>query len=157
VAPAYVPPISVILAAAKDRYIEGLTRFRQNIEGALVWIEQFASAAARSAALARKYLGEVQALQRNWREQLEAASAPRSDAAAWAVIDVLPAHPILTAPVVAAATGRSRAPVYEAIAQLEAAGVLIALSQSRRNRSWEAVGLLDLVAGLEAGRMPAEE
>jgi Fic family protein len=155
VAPAYVPPISVILAAAKDRYIAGLTRFRQSAEGVLVWIEQFASAAARSAALARKYLGEVQALQGSWREQLEAASAPRADAAAWAVIDVLPAHPILTAPVAAAATGRSRAPVYEAIAQLEAAGVLIPLSQSKRNRSWEAVGLLDLMAGLEAGRMPA--
>ncbi|MGH8587229.1 MAG: Fic family protein, partial [Gammaproteobacteria bacterium] len=132
----------------------GLTRFRQNADGALVWIEQFASAAARSAALARKYLGEVQALQSKWREQLETTSAPRADAAAWAVIEVLPAHPILAAPIAAAATGRSRAPVYEAIAQLEAAGVLIPLSQSKRNRSWEAAGLLDLVAGLEAGRMP---
>jgi Fic family protein len=155
VAPAYVPPISVILAAAKDRYIEGLTKFRQDAEGVLVWIEQFASAAARSAALARKYLGEVQALQSTWREQLIATSAPRADAAAWSVIDVLPAHPVITAPVAAAATGRSRAPIYEAIAQLEAAGVLVPLSQSRRNRSWEAVGLLDLVAGLEAGQMPA--
>ena len=155
VAPAYVPPVSVILAAAKDRYIEGLTRFRQNIEGVLVWIERFASAAARAAALARKYLGEVQALQGTWREQLKRASAPRADAAAWSVIDVLPALPVISAPVAAAAIGRSRAPVYEAIAQLEAAGVLIPLSQSRRNRSWEAAGLLDLVAGLEAGRMPA--
>jgi Fic family protein len=155
VAPAYVPPISVILAAAKDRYIEGLTKFRRGTEGVLVWIEQFASSAARSAALARKYVGEVQALQGTWREQVRAAAAPRADAAAWSVIDVLPAHPVITAPVAAAATGRSRAPVYEAIAQLEAAGVLIPLSQSRRNRSWEAAGLLDLVAGLEAGRMPA--
>jgi hypothetical protein len=116
VAPAYVPPISVVLAAAKDRYIEGLTRFRQNTDGVLVWIEQFASAAARSAALARKYLGEVQALQSRWREQLVATSAPRADAAVWSVIDVLPAHPVITGPVAAAATGRSRAPVYEAMA-----------------------------------------
>lgn len=154
-APAYVPPISVVLAAGKGRYIEGLTRFRQDVEGVLVWIDQFASAAARSAALARNYLGEVQALQAEWRDRLKATSALRADTAAWAVIEVLPAYPILTAPVAAAATGRSRAPVYEAIAQLEAAGVLIPLSQSRRNRSWEAAGLLDLVAGLEAGRMPA--
>jgi len=154
VAPAYVPPISVILAAAKDRYIEGLTRFREDEDGVLVWIERFASAAAWSAALAGKYLGEVQALQGRWREQLKAASAPRADAAAWSVIDVLPAHPVITAPVAVAATGRSRAPIYEAITQLEAAGVLIPLSESIRNRSWEAVGLLNLVAGLEAGQMP---
>lgn len=154
VAPAYVPPISVVLVAGTDRYIAGLTRFRENVEGVLVWIEQFASAAARSAALARSYLAEVQALQAEWRERLKGASALRAGAAAWAVIDILPAHPILTAPVAAAATGRSRAPVYEAVAQLEAAGVLLPLSQARRNRSWEAAGLLDLVAGLEAGRMP---
>jgi Fic family protein len=30
VAPAYVPPISVVLANARDRYIDGLTRFRED-------------------------------------------------------------------------------------------------------------------------------
>jgi len=155
VAPAYVPPISVILASAKDRYIDGLTQFRQNVEGVLVWIDRFASATLRSAALAGKYLEEVQALQSTWRERLTAAAAPRADAAAWSVIEVLPAHPVITAPLAVASTGRSRGPVYDAIAQLEAVGVLLPLSQSRRNRSWEAAGLLDLVARLEAGRMPS--
>ena len=46
-APAYVPPISVVLAAERDRYIAGLTRFRG--ERVSDWIEQFAAAALRAA------------------------------------------------------------------------------------------------------------
>lgn len=59
----------------------------------------------------------------------------------------------MTAPVAAAATGRSRPQVYQAIGQLETAGVLIPVSASRRNRSWEADGLLDLLERLEAGQL----
>lgn len=153
VAPAYLPPISVVLAAAKRRYIDGLTGFRGDGTGA--WIEHFASATARAAQLAAAYLQAVEALTASWRKRLAAsATAPRGDAAAWAVIPVLPAHPMITAPVAVAATGRARAAIYQAIEQLEAAGVLVPLSESRRNRAWEATGLLDLIAGFEAGQLP---
>jgi Fic family protein len=152
-APSYVPPISVALARARDRYIEGLTRFRTDEIGA--WIEHFAAAAASAAHLATAYLAEVRALGERWRVLLAALpTAPRADAAAWAVIDVLPAHPLITAPVAAAATSRSKPAIYQALEQLQAAGVLLPLSESRRNQSWEAVGLLDLLAGLEAGNLP---
>ncbi|MDP9349773.1 MAG: Fic family protein, partial [Gemmatimonadota bacterium] len=72
-APAYVPPISVILAAARDRYVEGLTRFREDRIGE--WIEQFAATAAGAAHLATAYLRAVQALQARWRRQLAASPA----------------------------------------------------------------------------------
>ncbi|HEX7048927.1 MAG TPA: Fic family protein [Longimicrobiales bacterium] len=154
IAPAYVPPISVILAGARDRYIDGLGRFRD--DRVVEWVEQFAGAAASAAHLAAAYLEAVHELGARWRAQLAALSdAPRADAAAWAVIEVLPAHPLITAPVAAAATGRSKPSVYQALRQLESAGILMPLSRSRRNRSWEAVGLLDLLAGLEAGRLPS--
>ena len=68
--------------------------------------------------------------------------------------DMLPAHPILTAPAAAAATGRAKSAIHQAVVQLEEAGVLLPLSSGRRNRSWEAAGLLDLIAGLEAGEPP---
>jgi Fic family protein len=84
VAPAYVPPVSVVLAAERDRYIQGLTHYR----------------------------------------------ADR---------------------VAAAATGRAKAAIHQALGDLTDAGVLAPLSTSKRNRSWEAVGLLDLIANLEAG------
>jgi Fic family protein len=149
IAPAYVPPISVVLAGARDRYIAGLTGFRG--DAVVEWIERFAAAAAQSAHLARSYLERVGALMATWRERLQAVSAPRADATAWAILDVLPAHPIISAPVAAAATSRSRGPVYGGLAQLQEAGVLIPLSQSARNQSWEAEGLLDLLEQLEAG------
>jgi Fic family protein len=155
VAPAYVPPISVVLAGARERYIEGLTRFRQGrIEE---WIDHFASAAGAAAHLATSYLHAVHELSTHWRAQLAATShPPRADAAAWAVIDILPAHPILTAPVAAAVTRRSKPSIYQAIGELQAAGVLEQLSEGKRNQSWEAVGLLDLIAGLEAGQLPID-
>jgi Fic family protein len=153
VAPAYVPPISVVLAEARDRYIQGLTRYRA--DGVEEWIEQFAGAAGRAARLAALYLEEVRALTENWRRALASApAAPRADAAAWILLEQLPAQPIITAPVAAAATGRSRPQIYQALAQLEGAGVLEPLSAGKRNRSWEAAGLLDLLAGLAAGERP---
>ena len=154
VAPAYVPPISVVLATARDRYIEGLTGFRA--DGVAEWVVQFATAARSAAKLASAYLEQVQELSAAWRAKLAAQpAAPRADAAAWKVIETLPAHPMITAPVAAAATRRSKPQVYEALGQLQAAGVLIPLSESKRNRSWEAAGLLDLLEGLEAGQLPA--
>jgi Fic family protein len=152
-APAYVPPISVVLAAERDRYIQGLTHYR--MDRLNEWIEQFAVAAARAAGLATMYLAAVQDLTSQWRAHLKAGAAPRVDAAAWAIIDVLPAHPIITAPVAAAATGRAKAAIHQALGELVDAGILVPLSASKRNRSWEAVGLLDLIANLEAGqRLP---
>ena len=152
VAPAYVPPISIAMAAAKDQYIAGLTTFRQ--EGVSEWIEYFAASAARSAELATTYLAAVTRLTEHWRKKLGASSPPRSDAAAWSVIGILPAHPMISAPVAAAATGRARSQIYQAFEQLEIAGVLIPLSTLRRNRSWEAAGLIDLIEGMEAGDLP---
>jgi Fic family protein len=153
VAPAYVPPISVIMAGDRDRYIDGLTRFRG--DRVAEWVEQFAAVARAAATLAEAYLREVRELSAAWRARLSAwPGRPRSDAAAWAVIDILPGHPVISAPVAAAAAGRSKPQIYQALEQLEAAGVLVRLSASRRNRSWEAVGLLDVLERLEAGQLP---
>lgn len=153
VSPSYVPPISVILANDRDRYISGLTDFRRGDEAS--WIEHFSSAAMRAGRLATAYLDAVKALISEWRQRLaEAPHAPRSDATAWAIIDLLPAHPIITGPVATVATRRAKPRVYQALTQLEEAGVLEPLSKGRRNRSWEADGLLDLIAGLEEGRVP---
>jgi len=156
VAPAYVPPISVVLAAQRDRYIAGLARFRG--DGVVAWIEQFAAAARTAASLASVYVRKVLELTSTWRAKLAAAAAPpRSDAAAWALIDALPAHPVITATTAAAAAERSKPQIYEALEQLESAGVLVPVSRAQRNRSWEAAGLIDLLEGLEAGELPQPE
>ena len=149
-APLYVPPISVMLAKHKDTYIRGLTLFREgDLEG---WLATFADAAASAAQLAQRYTRRVAELQEHWRESLRAAdSVPRADAAAWTIIDTLPAHPLVTVPVAMAATGRTRPAIANGLQQLESVGVVEVVSGSTKNRSWEAVGLLDLIVGLEEG------
>jgi hypothetical protein len=79
--------------------------------------------------------------------------SPRSDAAAWSIIDLLPAHPVLTISVGVAATRRTKPAVGQAIDQLVAAGVLAPLGSGKRNQMWEAPALLDLLADLETARL----
>jgi Fic family protein len=147
--PSFVPPISVVFARTKDSYIRGLTLFREDDLAA--WIESFAACALGAATLADRYVGRVRALQDEWRERLQRSVDPRSDAAAWAIIDVLPAHPVITVPAGVVATGRTKPAVTNSIDQLVRARVLEPLGDSKRNRAWEAIGLLDLIEELEAG------
>jgi len=146
-APAYVPPISVVLASQRDRYIKGLGQFRAGHD--TEWIEIFAVAAAQGADLADRYLKKVIEFQEEWRERLRAAVNPRSDAAAWPLIDALPGHPIITTPVAVASIKRSRPATNQAIQQLAESGILRPLSQSQRNRAWEVSELLDLLSEIE--------
>ncbi len=150
IAPSYVPPVSVMLAAERDAYIDGLGEFR--FGEPMRWVARFAVACARAATLAARYLEAVGALQAEWRQLLASAVNPRSDAAAWILIGVLPANPVISTAGAIAATGRTKAAVHTAVAQLVEAGVLLPVSASRRNRLWEASGLLDLVEGLDVGR-----
>jgi Fic family protein len=151
-APAFVPPVSVVLAREKERYIRGLTSYRN--DDVLTWIEVFSLAVAEASDLAQAYLQRVREMQDAWRARLKEAVGPRSDAAAWSLIDVLPAHPVVTLPVAVAATQRSKPSVNAAIPQLVAAGILRPLSESKRNRAWEANELLDLIVDLEEGVSP---
>jgi Fic family protein len=152
----FIPPVSVVFAGARDRYIAGLERFRG--DGVVEWIEHFATATMRAARLARAHVAAVRALQERWRALLRATERPpRADAAAWAIIDLLPAHPMISAPVATVATGRAKSRVYEGLEQLVGARVLLPLSEGKRNRWWEAAGLLDSIGSLEAGRLPATD
>ncbi len=144
----YVPPISVILSARRDRYIAGLTAFREGDTGQ--WIRVFATATAEAATLAESYLDSVVALQETWRQALRDRRNPRSDAAAWAIIDILVGQPVITLAIATVLASRSKSSTAAGIDDLVDAGVLVPLSTSKRNRAFEADGLLELVAELEA-------
>ena len=150
IAASYVPPISVILAAERDAYFAGLGEFR--FGDPVRWIARVAEAAARAATLARQFVDAVRARQGALHPVLAAAADPRAGAAAWALIDALPARPVISTAGAIALTSRAKSAIHAAVGQLEGAGVLIPLSASRRNRLWEVLGLLDLVQGLDAGR-----
>ena len=148
-APRFVPPISVALSNLRDAYIQGLAGFRHG--QVAEWVTFFASATARATDLAIHYHGLVVDLQEFWRRRLRETENPRAHAAAWAVIDALPEYPALTVADAVQATSRSQPAVNQAFSQLERAGVLAPLSRSRRYRTWEPTGLLDLISNLEAG------
>lgn len=147
-APNYVPPISVVLARNKDAYIQGLIAFR---EGRISdWLETFAAAAASAARLAKRYLEQVVHLQDTWRDRLR-SDGVRKDAAAWSIVELLPAHPVITPQAVATETGRSGPAVSNGLDQLQSAGILSLVSTSPKKRMWESAELISLIEGLEAG------
>src|SRR5690625_3941763 len=99
-------------------------------------------AAARSIELADRF----RALQQRW---IERTGHPRADSSAAALISVLPAYPILNVAPAQQLTGRSKQAANEAMAVLEARGVLKQVSVAKRNRVWEAKEVFDLLNGFE--------
>lgn len=147
-----VPPISVALSNHRDAYIKGLTAFRDgDIES---WLELFITAALQSVQLAERYQAAVTELMDDWRQLLRSGANPRSDAAAWIILEALPAFPVLNRADVSEFSGRSLPAIDHGLRQLEDAGVLVPLRDDPPSRrSWEPAGLLDLVIDLES-QMP---
>lgn len=147
-APRYVPPVSLVLAADAKGYVGGLTAFRE--DRAADWIHLFAQALERAAAKASELALRLAALQEQWRER---AGRPRRHSSAEALIVELPAHPIVTVATAQKFLGRSKQAVNEAIAALASKGVLHAITLAKRNRAWEARELFELINDIE--REPA--
>ncbi len=140
-APRFVPPVSLALAARANTYIRGLNSFAHGELEA--WLTTFAealrSAAARSESLARS----VATLQEEWRHR---AGRPRKDSSAAALIGQLPATPVLTVESAAQLLKRSIQAANEALGALQKAGIVHVAGEVRRNRAFEATEVLDLVA-----------
>ena len=96
------PPVSVAIAADVGGYSSGLVLYRF---GRLDdWLQWFADAVRGGGRAQRQLISEVNALKTRWRERLGDGARPlRSDAAAWAVLDLLPRHLVLTTDVVSSA------------------------------------------------------
>ncbi len=148
-APHVTPPVSVALSHARDAYIRGLEAYR---DGDLdEWLGTMAVAVLSSVALAERYRASVAELTADWRQRLRDHANPRSDAAAWIILDQLPAYSVLNRADAAEFSGRSLPAVDLGLRQLEAAGILIPIhDQPPSRRSWEPSGLLDLIIRLDS-------
>ncbi|NLT05776.1 MAG: Fic family protein [Solirubrobacterales bacterium] len=153
-APTVLPPVSLVLATWSADYVAGLTATREPgppdspvaVAGLNAWVALFAAATARAVADAGAYEARVSDLRERWR----AAVGPvRSDAAVLRLIDALPGAPIVTVGSAATLIGRSVQATNSAIAQLCGAGVLTQTTVGRRNRAFEASGLIDEFTALE--------
>jgi Fic family protein len=143
-APRYAPPISLVLGADKDSYIEGLQEFRAGKTD--LWVTQFARAVEVAANSARDFSAKVAALQSDWRALI---GPVRSDAAVLPLIELLPKYPIITAAVAEREIGRSRPATINALSRLHDVGALKRHRNQRKGDSWEAKELFDLLSWFE--------
>jgi Fic family protein len=143
-APRFVPPISLVLATEGDAYVRGLTAYREEREQD--WYLDFALTVVRACRAARQLAQRIDALEERW---MDKAGNPRRDSTARKLIQLLPGQPILRVSHAKVLTGASTSAAHNAVNDLEAAGVLKQVTVGRRNRAWEAVGLLKLVDDFE--------
>jgi len=136
--PRYVPPVSLVLAGNADRYIAGLTSWRNGDEQD--WLTVFLDAVHRAATGAGEFAGRVAELQSHWTER---AGNPRRNSGPLRLIELLPTQPIINVKTAAQLLSGSEERARLTIQRLEQAGVLRQTAVGRRNRAWECVGLFD--------------
>jgi Fic family protein len=121
------PPVSTHIAADVGGYSSGLVLFRLGDHDR--WVQWFADAVSGAGRAQQELVSAVQELKRAWEVRLAAprdgARRLRSNAAAWRVLDLLPRHIVLTAPVVASELGIPLKSASAALRDLVAAGVLV--------------------------------
>lgn len=149
-APRSLPPVSLVLAGEADRYVAGLTSWRNGDEED--WFTRFVDAVYRAATGATEFADRVGQLQRQW---LELAGDPRHGSGPRRLIELLPEKPIVDVKTATQLLGGSEERARLAILRLEEAGILRQTGVGRRNRAWESVGLFDLLDNLEREVGPA--
>jgi Fic family protein len=142
--PQLVPPISLVLLAHQQAYVDALQDYR--LVRRTPWLSLFIDACSIAATGAHDLSERIAILQDEWRE---AANQPRSDSAAERLISLLPATPVLNLKAARALTRRSDQATLTALAALQAAAVLRETTAGRRNRVWESVGLFALLDQFE--------
>lgn len=144
VAPVFVPPISIVLAAKANLYVDALVGFREGRIDA--WCASFAWACGKAAALSVDLAARVASLEAEW---FQRAGRPRRDSAAARIIPVLPAQPITSAATMRAAIGARHQRALEGLKVLADAGVLRQVSEGDYDRQYAADELFELIEGYE--------
>jgi Fic family protein len=140
----YVPPISLVLAAAQRSYVGGFGEFSAGDVSS--WCDLFAAAAWRAAEEAERMAGMIDERQAEWLARL---GNPRSDAVVRRLIASLPGQPVIDVSAGVKLTDRSRVAVSNGLQQLEDAGIVRRLNEKKWGRVWECDELLDLIEEFE--------
>jgi Fic family protein len=121
------PPFSIFVARDPGGYLSGLSFYR--LGEVSRWVDWFASTLQRSAAAASSLVADVEALVADWRQRARKVPTPtgravRTGATFWAVLDDLPAHPIVSAGFVAERFGISNEAARLVLQRFQALGIL---------------------------------
>lgn len=138
------PPVSLQFARDVGGYLSGLALFRQGLVDP--WVSWFADAVEAAAGRSTEVLTAVAELQVSW---CAAVADRRSDSAARRLVELLPAHPVVNAQMVAELLGVSAQAARSALEDLAAKGILATTTSAptRRGRPrhwWVASDLLRL-------------
>ena len=154
-APAFVPPISLVLATWADTYVAGLTEFRHVAEpdsiersaSAAGWLRLFASATTRACHDAEHYADRIDAMTAHWRTRL---GRIRANSGIDRLLRILPGAPVISVDSASALIGRSKARTTDAVNALANSGILRQRNLGKqRYRVFEATNVLTLFNGLE--------
>jgi Fic family protein len=143
-APAIVPPISLVLAARGDAYVAGLGDFR--FSDPVGWLEFFAVVVKSSVRRAESLGGRIDRLRTDWLAEI---GNPRADASIRTLVERLPAEPVVSVARAMEIAGVSRPAATRAIYRLAEAGILRPLDRRERNRRWEAPDVFVLLDDFE--------
>ncbi|MDE0376457.1 MAG: Fic family protein [bacterium] len=155
VAPAFVPPISAVLARSTDSYIDGLSAWRHvgtaddpaRDHAAEQWLGMFLEAVHDACQEAHRYLDAVADLEADLRSR---AGSIRRGSSADRLLSLLPARPIFAVDSAAAAIQRSTVATGQAVNQLTESGVLVVRSVGKqRYRIFEAPDVTRLITRLD--------
>jgi Fic family protein len=149
-----VVPVSLVLATHAQDYIAALQSTRYDgppdSEDALKstdeWVALFAGACSKAVADAESFERRVEALTRDWRARL---GPLRADASALALLDRLPATPLVTGRSVERVLGVSYTTANATLEKLVSAGILTKTRAGQRNRAFEARELVDAFTDFE--------
>ncbi len=154
VAPSVVPPVSLVLATDRDRYIANLVAYRTDEDdpsspglddAASDWVEYFCSALVEACRRADGFERTLEGVLGAWRERVR----PRSGSAADLLLGALVDEPVVSVATAARMVGRSREAARLAVARLVEAGVLVQSSRNRKSGIYVARDVVDAFTGYE--------
>lgn len=134
------PPVSVAIAADVAGYSSGLALFR--FADHRRWIAWFADAVASGGRSQRALISNVEQIKQQWRDRLVASERkPRSDAAVFAALDLLPRHLVLTSQILGDELGISRKASLATLHRLVQVGILTQQGTVSRETSGQPASL----------------
>jgi Fic family protein len=134
------PPVSVAIAADVAGYSAGLVCFRFGDHRR--WITWFADAVASGGRAQRALISNVEQIKQQWRDRLAATERkPRSDAAVFGALDLLPRHIVLTSRILADELEISRKASWATLHRLVHVGILTEQGTISRETSGQPASL----------------
>jgi Fic family protein len=142
-----VPPISTVLAARRDSYVEFLAAYQQRGD-VNQWISHFARATIESASRAEGLSSEIAGMVDEWSTRI---GRRQTGSAVDRMIKVLVQHPIISAATAASILGVTEIAARRILGRFTESKVIREMTDGRRNRVWAADEVFDLLDAFEHG------